>query len=248
MPEFKVSIELEAESLRDLRAIVEHTKQQGIILPLIGGYAARAYTKPTHYRGTKDMDFITLKTDVGKLKGLLKDLGYSIQDTCHGLKAVKDNKHGQIKLDIAVDKVVDDSTGKVYNPRAKSIEQAKQMPITALYDENKGMEVPSLVSPIEDVLAMKLVTDPAQRPRDKFDVLAILLDSGDSLDAKIFAEDCKHSELTDHIKHRLTDLLIQVKGGKARKLWQEYSNFTLTKAQEDSLKESLTTLLVAVKT
>jgi hypothetical protein len=55
-------------------------RKQGIKLVIIGGYAVAAYTRG--YRYAKDIDLVADKPTVGKLKGLLKSLGYSVRDTC----------------------------------------------------------------------------------------------------------------------------------------------------------------------
>lgn len=248
MPEFAVSVQLEAESLRDLRALLEHAKQQSVALVLIGGYAARAYTKPAHYRGTKDIDFITQKTGLGSLKGLLKELGYDIQTTPHGLKALKRVEHGEIKLDIAVGAIIDDSTGKAYTPRPESIANALRLMITAFYEENASLNIEAPVVPLKDELLMKLLTEAAQRPRDKFDVVAMLLDSFGELDTDAFAEDCRRSNLDELIRKRLEVLLVQAKQGKLRGLWKEYANLEFTQAQETEVKKKASELLDALST
>jgi len=244
--EFKVSHELEAESLRDLKAIVEHSKTQAVTLVVIGGYAARAYTQAQHYRGTKDIDFIALRSDVGRLRGMLASLGYVVEVTRHGLRATKKGIFGEIKLDIAVDKVVDDSTGKTYYPKENAITNAKLTPIQTQYVENASLKVSALVAPIEDVVIMKLMTSAVARPRDKFDVAAMLLDFGDKLDKDTFVSDCENSGLENHTSSRLKDMLVQVKNGGFRIIWIDYSKLTLSHTQEKRLKKLLSELLAVL--
>lgn len=69
-----------------------------------------AYTRG--YRYTKDIDLVTDKPAVGKLKGLLGSLGYSMRDTEFGLAGSKQVNQDSIDLHIGVGKVHDLSSGK----------------------------------------------------------------------------------------------------------------------------------------
>lgn len=247
MPEFVVSWQLEKQSLEDLKTILEEAKTLGVNLVLIGGYATRAYTKPTHYRGTKDIDFVTQKSGYGKLKAILKHLGYAVTETRHGLKASKKTQAGEIKLDIASDKIVDDSSGLEYALPPTSFQRAAQLPITALYEQNSGLTIPALVTPVEDVLIMKLCTDMLQRPRDRFDAVAILLDSPNQLDVKLFAQNATTSGLENHVKKRIEEILVLIKQNKLPALWREYSGLELPRSQQNEVKKRLEALFEALK-
>lgn len=247
MPEFEVSWQLEKQSLEDLKTILEEAQALGVNLALIGGYATRAYMKPTHYRGTKDIDFITQKSGYGKLKGILKHLGYAVTETRHGLKASKKTQAGEIKLDIASDKIVDESSALEYVLPSTSFQRVVQLPITALYEQNSSLTIQALVAPVEDVLIMKLCTDMLQRPRDRFDAAAILLDSPSRLDAKLFAQNATSAGLEKHVKKRIEEILVLIKQNKLPALWREYSNLELPRSQQNEIKKGLETLFEALK-
>jgi hypothetical protein len=57
------------------------------------------------------------------------------------------------------------------------------------------MEIGIKVAPIEDVLIMKLM---AERIRDHFDAITIIMDSFEILDLKRFWKNSKHSNLDEH--------------------------------------------------
>jgi len=71
--------QVESRSLLDLARIIREAGKLGAGLILIGGYAVKAYTHG--YRYTKDIDLVADKPAIGRLKGLLNSLGYSIRDT-----------------------------------------------------------------------------------------------------------------------------------------------------------------------
>jgi len=242
MPEFQVPWRLEKQSLEDLKAILGEAQALSVSFALIGGYAARAYTKPAHYRGTKDIDFITLKSEYGKLKGILKHLGYKVEETRHGLKAVKKTPGGEIKLDLASDKIIDDSSGQTYALPQDCFQRATPRPITALYEQNAGLATQAIVAPVEDVLIMKLCTDMNQRPRDRYDAAAILLDSISAPNAAVFAKNAAAAGLASHMKKRIDELLVIIKQNKLPGLWREYSNMELPRSQQNEIKKKLEAL------
>jgi hypothetical protein len=75
--------EVERRTLQDLDTILQAAQKLGIKLVLIGGCAVAPYTRG--YRYTKDIDLVADKPGVGRLRGLLKSLSYSIRDTEFGL-------------------------------------------------------------------------------------------------------------------------------------------------------------------
>jgi hypothetical protein len=92
--------EVERKSLGDLRVVLEAARKEGIRLLIIGGYAVGAYTRG--YRYTKDIDLVADKPTLGKLKGLMRELDYSIRDTEFGIAGKKKLNGGFIDLHISV--------------------------------------------------------------------------------------------------------------------------------------------------
>ncbi|MGI0079497.1 MAG: hypothetical protein ACRECH_07725 [Nitrososphaerales archaeon] len=74
---------VERQSLEDLEKILHQCRKLRLGLLLVGGYAVAAYTRG--YRYTKDIDLIAGMQSLGKLRGLLNDLGYSIRNTEFGI-------------------------------------------------------------------------------------------------------------------------------------------------------------------
>ncbi len=233
------AIKLEAASLNDLLKIELEAKRFGIDLVLIGGYAVRAYTNERSWRFTKDMDFITTRKDLTALRGVFKVLGYSFEKTEFGVKGRKKINANDIKLDIAVDKVIDWSCGKEYLLPADVFKKSNLMDIVESHEENKGLGAKMAVAPIEDMILMKLMTE---RPRDHFDAIAMIIDSFDKIDLPRFAKICKESGLRSHIRDRLESVLADTKKGLTKKLWREQTEREFIRQQEVTLKERVNML------
>lgn len=234
---------IEEASLKDLAEIQAETKKFSIGLALIGGYASRTYTAERSWRFTKDMDFITTRQQLPALYDLFKRFGYRTRKTEFGIKGIKKiNGYDMydIKLDIAVDKVIDQSTGKVYPLPPDIFKKSVKMTIAAsLENRNADLNVQMLVAPIEDVVIMKLMT---AREKDHFDSLAMILDSFGKIDISRFSRICRESELKAHIRARLESLLADIKKGTTRKLWKEFTGRTLIREQEVDLKRKIESL------
>ena len=231
---------VEAQSLQVLAEIEKEAETLGLRLALIGGYAVRAYTKRRSWRFTKDMDFVTPKKDIGGIKTTLKKLGFSFEETDFGFKGSKKAGKNGIKLDIAPEKIIDWTSGKEYAIPDDSFEKAVQKPILAAFEENKAFELEALVAPVEDVVAMKLITT---RPRDHFDVAGMLLDSSAEFDSKRFAKIIDFNSLGEHCRKRLEEMLSDIKNGNFRKVWRQYAFQEITFQQERELKKVLLGLL-----
>jgi len=237
------AVKLEAASLNDLLKIESEAKRFGIDLVIMGGYAARAYTTQRSWRFTKDMDFITTRKDLTALHGIFKLLGYSFEKTEFGVKGRKKINRDFIKLDIAVDKVIDWSTGKEYPLPADVFKKSNKADIVASYEENEGLSIKIRVAPIEDVVIMKLMTE---RPRDRFDAITIIIDSFDKMDLPRFAKICKESGLNEHIRARLESVLAETKRGLTKKLWKEFTGREFIREQEVALKSRANKLREAI--
>jgi predicted nucleotidyltransferase component of viral defense system len=233
------AVKLETGSLNDLLKMDTEAKKFGIDLVIIGGYATRAYTNQRSWRFTKDMDFITIRKDLTALHGIFKLLGYSFEKTEFGVKGRKKINRDYIKLDIAVDKVIDWSTGKEYSLPVDIFKKSNKIDIVASYEENKGLGVKIRVAPIEDVMVMKLMTE---RPRDHFDAIAIAVDSFDKIDLSRFAKICKQSGLDGHVRARLESILADIKRGLIKKLWKELAGREFIREQEVALKDHVNKL------
>jgi predicted nucleotidyltransferase component of viral defense system len=233
------AIKLEANSLNDLKKIESEAKRFGIDLILIGGYAVRAYTLQRSWRFTKDMDFITLRKNLTALRGVLKQLEYTFEETEFGIKGARKANKSDIKLDIAVDKVIDWSTNKEYPLPTDIFKKSSVMKIVESFEENKDLNTSARVAPIEDIILMKLMTE---RPKDHFDAIAIISDSFDKIDLGRLNRICKASGLGNHIKVRLESILTDIKRGLTKKLWREFTGREFIRKQEITLKDRINKL------
>jgi len=233
---------IEAVSLKDLKRIDEEARKYRMSLILIGGYAVRAYTTPRSWRFTKDIDFITTRTELVALHGVFELLGYGFEQREFGVRGSKKINLTSIELHISVDKVIDWSTGREYTLPEDIFAKANKKSVKAALEENKGLEVDVEVAPIDDVLVMKLMTE---RPRDHFDAVAMILDSFEELDLLRFAYCCKQSNLREHTRRRLESILANTKKGLTKKLWREFTGREFIRRQEVDLKKRVTTLLEA---
>jgi len=235
--------EVEVVSLNDLKRIDKEAKNFQINLVLIGGYAVRAYTNPRSWRFTKDIDFITTRKDLTALRGVFALLGYGFEQTEFGVKGSKKINLTSIELHISVDKVLDWSTRLEYRLPEDIFAKARKMSVKASLEENKDLEVSVKVAPIEDVLVMKLMTE---RPRDRFDAIAMILDSFEEVDVQRFWANSKQSNLAQHMRKRLESVLADIKKGLTKKLWREFTEREFIREQEVELKTRVTKLLEAM--
>ena len=90
------------------------------------------------------------------------------------MKGSKKVNKNSIELHVSVDKVIDWSTGREYKLPEDIFARADSVIVKASLEENMGLEVCVKVAPVEDVVIMKLMTE---RPRDRFDAIAVILDS-----------------------------------------------------------------------
>lgn len=122
--------EVERKSLEDLRTVLATAHNEGIKLVIIGGYAVAAYTRG--YRFTKDIDLVADKPTLGKLKGLLKSLGYSIRGTEFGTAGEKKLNGGFIELHMSVGRIYDLSAKKEYPVDSSLFKNAKRLTVKGL--------------------------------------------------------------------------------------------------------------------
>lgn len=231
---------IEVVSLKDLERIDKEAKNFQIDLILIGGYAVRAYTNPRSWRFTKDIDFITTRRDLTALHGVFVLLGYNFERTEFGVKGSKKINVTSIELHVSVDKVIDWSTKLEYKLPEDIFAEASKTSVKASLEENKGLEVSVKVAPIEDVLVMKLMTE---RVRDRFDAIAMIIDSFEEVDVLRFWANSRQSDLAQHIRKRLNSVLADIKKGLVKKLWREFTGREFIREQEVILKERTNKLL-----
>lgn len=138
--------------------------------------------------------------------------------------------------------MIDWSTGLEYRLPEDIFEKAREMNVEASFG---GLEIRAKVAPIEDVVIMKLMT---KRRRDRFDAVAIILDSFKQLDLKRFVANCEQSGLRQHVKKKLEIILADIKKGLTNQLWKEFTEREFIRKQEVELKAKVNKLLKVMRT
>jgi hypothetical protein len=212
--------EVEKRSLQDLDTILQAARKLGIKLVLIGGYAVAAYTRG--YRYTKDIDLVADKPAVGRLKGLLKSLSYSIRDTEFGLAGSKRLNKGFIDLHISVGRIYDVSTGKEYPVDSSLFKNAKRLTVKGYISKTSSLKAP--VIDLATLIVLKTMT--VGRDKDTVDLLSLFRDRRDDIDMTLVAERAKAADLVEHLLGRIRDYARRLREGKLDEVW---SNVTATR-------------------
>lgn len=220
--------EVEKRSLQDLDTILQAARKLGIKLVLIGGYAVAAYTHG--YRYTKDIDLVADKPAVGRLKGLLKNLGYSIRDTEFGLAGSKQLNKGFIDLHISVGRIYDASTGKEYPVNSSLFKNAKRLTVKGFISRTSSLKAP--VVDLETLIVLKTMT--VGRNKDTIDLLSLFRDRRDDIDITLVAERAKAADLVEHLLDRIRDYARRLREGELDEVW---FNVTATRLPHTEKRE-----------
>jgi hypothetical protein len=220
--------ELERKSLQDLKKIIEEAKKWQIRLIIIEGYAVRAYTKG--YRFTKDIDLVTTKKSLGKLKALLQYLGYKCRNTEFGIAGSKKFNEGFIDLHISVESILDISTGISIPVTENLFKEAIELQIKGYYPESKDFAFTTKVISLELLMLLKLI--PVGREKDLLDVFALLIDKGKEANLNKISEKCKQYKLRDHLLSQLRKYADLIRKGEMRKIWFNITGLRLTQVEE----------------
>lgn len=140
-----------------------------IDLLLIGAFAVRAYAE--RRRLTTDLDFVAPRTALGNLAALFKLLGYEYSSHTRfgGVQAIKHLDEAKVQVDVAIDTILDQSTGKAYSIPVESFRQKVKVRVAPL-EGGPGVEAYAL--PLADLLVSKLI---ASRPQDAADAITLVL-------------------------------------------------------------------------
>jgi len=222
---------LEVESLKDLERIIADTKLWGLRLVLIGGYAVRAYTRG--YRYTKDIDFVMLKKDTGKIIALLKGLGYEASETGFGLAGRKTIGGGFIDLHISVGEVYDYSTDKNYFVSGEMLDEAGEHGISGFLAQGREIRVVAPAVSLEDLLIMKLMT--RNRAKDRIDVVSLLLDCGSRVDVEKISKRCGLAGISAHVRKNAQGFIGGIRTGGIKREWERASGRMLLRKEETGM-------------
>ena len=225
--------EIEKRSLHDLETILQAARKLGIKLVLIGGYAVAAYTRG--YRYTKDIDLVADKPAVGRLKGLLKSLSYSIRDTEFGLAGSKRLNKGFIDLHISVGRIYDVSTGKEYPVDSPLFRNAKRLTVKGYIAKTSSLRAP--VVDLDTLIVLKTMT--VGREKDTVDLLSLFRDRKGGIDVTLVAERAKAADLVEHLLDRIRDYARRLREGELDEVW---FNMTATRLPHTEKREIVSLL------
>ncbi len=228
--------DVERESLKDLRAIVEKANEWGVPTVIIGGYAVRAFTDA--YRHTKDIDMAIAKEGQGDFIALLKGLGYEIRDTEFGLAATKKSGSDFIDVHISVGKIYDVSSGLSYPVTGQLFRDCKVMPVGARYDDNKSCKTNAPTVDLNRLVILKLM--PRGRPeKDAVDIISLIMDQSRNMDIPTIVKKCQEAGLTDHMLTQIQEFAEKINSGKVSKIWSNMTGVKLTGIQARSIQKLL---------
>jgi len=205
--------QVEHKSLKDLKAVLEEAHKEGIKLVIIGGYAVAAHTRG--YRFTKDIDLVADKPMLGRLKALLKGLGYSIRDTEFGIAGSKKLNGGFIDLHISVGRIYDLSASKEYPVDSSFFRNAKRLTVRGFVSKDTSLK--AAVVDLETLIILK--TMPVGRDKDAVDLLSLLRDKREDIDLAVLAQRIKAAELTGHLLERIRDYAKRLREDELDKVW-----------------------------
>lgn len=226
--------EVERESLKDLEVIVEKSKEWEIDMAVIGGYAVRAFTNA--YRHTKDIDMTISKEEQGNFIALLKSLGYALRDTEFGLAATKSFGTDFIDVHISVGKIYDISSGLSYPITNELFEEGKIRLVGTRYEVNKPYETDAPIVDLNTLMILK--TMPQGRPeKDSVDMVSLILDQHQEVDADDIVKKCNDANLTDHILSQLQDFAKRLNNGEMLKTWSAVTGTVLTGVQQKTVRQ-----------
>ena len=213
--------EVERKSLEDLQDVLEAARREGIKLVIIGGYAVAAYTRG--YRYTKDIDLVADKPTLGKLKGLIKKLGYSIRDTEFGIAGKKKLNGGFIDLHTSVGRIYDMSTGKEYPIDSSLFKNAKRLTVTGHVSKNTSLK--AAIVELETLIVLKTIT--LGRDKDVVDLLSLLRDKRNDLNLNTLVQRAVAAALAEHLLERIRDYAKRLRDDELDRIWFEITGTKL---------------------
>jgi len=172
-----------------------------IDLLLIGAFAVRAYAE--RRRLTTDLDFVAPKAAQNNLAALFKSLGYdySSRTRLGNAQAVKHLDAGKVQVDIAIDVILDQSTGKVYPIPDESFRQKVKVELVPL---GGGPGVEAYALPLADLLVSKLLPI---RKQHAADAVVLVLGGFSPNTIADFKRKVRNAQLAEHINTRLGEIV-----------------------------------------
>ncbi len=229
-------IEVEGQSLKDLRLIMHKSEEWTIDIAVIGGYAVRAYTNV--YRHTKDIDLAIGKEERGKFIALLKSLRYVPRPTDFGIAASRKFNSDFIDIHISFGKIYDISTGLSYPITEELFKERRIITVRSRYTANKQFETEAPVVDMNTLLVLKFM--PKGRPeKDAIDIISLMLDRIQEISMQDVVKRCEQANLTDHMLSQMQDFARSLRDGETARIWSQVTGTTLTGAQVRNVQRFL---------
>ncbi len=228
--------DVERESLKDLKIIVEKAKEWNVETVVIGGYAVRAFTNA--YRHTKDIDMAVAREEKGRFAALLKDLYYKPRDTEFGFAASKKFDSDFIDVHISVGKIDDISTGHSYPITKQLFDEKNDLLVRSRYDANRKFDTTAPIVDLNTLIILKLI--PKGRPeKDAIDIISLIFDQQQRIDISKIVKQCKETGLIDHIRSQIQEFAKKVNNGEVDKIWANIAGARMSGVQRRNIQKFL---------
>ncbi len=228
--------DVERESLKDLKILVEKSKEWEIDMVVIGGYAVRAFTNA--YRHTKDIDMAIGTEAQGKFTALLNGEGYVTEKAKFGLRANKKFDSDFIAVHISVGKIEDVSSGHFYPINSELFNEGNEMLVHSKYPANKKFDTNAPIVDLNTLLILKLI--PKGRPgKDGIDIISLIFDQSEGINYSDIVKKCDGAKLTDHILSQIQNFAEDVNNGKVAKTWSSVTGTTMSGVQQRDVQKFL---------
>jgi len=221
--------DVERESLKDLKILVQKSREWKLDMAVIGGYAVRAFTNA--YRHTKDIDIGIAREEKGNFIALFKELRYKLRDTSFGLAASKKFDSDFIDIHISVGKIFDMSSGLSYPITKELFDESKVLRVGTRYSANKKFETDVPIINLNTLYILKSM--PKGRPeKDSIDIVSLILDQKDAMKFCDIVTKCENAKLIDHILEQLKNLAQGINNGDMTKIWNTVTGVKFTGVQK----------------
>jgi hypothetical protein len=226
-------------------------RSKDVSAAITGGLATRAYTGPVRF--THDIDMVVSAPDCGKIKRILKDMGYKGSRKPFGrgeilfaTKHHEDKRKGiayTLKIDVSVGGIYDHSSGILYPVSDRLFHEARNMEIRGYFPTSSSIYIVAQVLGLEDLFLLKAMTVPnAKNGREKDTIDALLLALKNPPDpVKLWAL-AKEAGIQGHIRGSVEGKLIPYITEAEHPLMDRYG-LTLDRIGQDMIMGRLSAIL-----
>jgi len=208
---------VEDRLLSELQALLEACRQRGVEVFVIGGFGVRAYG--SLLRRTLDLDLAVAAKAWHALAEVLNTQGYRLSSAGIWATATKGEGEEAVEIHIAVGDVVDVQSAARY---PVGIEPGIVRPLP---DSDIALPVFTL----EGLLITKLM---ALRDNDVVDIVALLLQHAEQVDAARFWHQVEEAELETLLEDRLAELEEILQSKEVNAIWWDRLGLMLDEGEQ----------------